>query len=171
MNKECIKCHKTKDITEFAKAKLNIDGYTGRCKTCIREDDRKYYSSQEAKNKRNEYQRARYSKQEIKAKQKEKPQTLPNRYNAYKASAKHRGYSFDLTKEQFATFWNTRCFFCNDMITGIGIDRLDNNIGYTLDNCVSCCSICNVMKSTHAIDLWFTHMEKILSNKKELVIS
>jgi hypothetical protein len=32
-----------------------------------------------------------------------------------------------------------------------GIDRMDNNIGYTIDNCVPCCIICNMMKGNKSI--------------------
>lgn len=28
-----------------------------------------------------------------------------------------------------------------------GIDRLDSNIGYNIENCVTCCKQCNIMKN------------------------
>lgn len=39
----------------------------------------------------------------------------------------------------------------------LGIDRKDNSLGYTLDNCVPSCSVCNYMKNTFA--------EKLFLNK------
>ena len=38
-----------------------------------------------------------------------------------------------------------------------GIDRLDSNLGYTLENCVPCCKYCNIAKNTMLVDeflLW-----------------
>jgi hypothetical protein len=53
-----------------------------------------------------------------------------------------------LTKEQYFELIQKNCTYCNyyneDEINGI--DRLDNNKGYILDNCVSCCKHCNRMK-------------------------
>ncbi len=71
-----------------------------------------------------------------------------HRYAVYKRGAKIRGYSFDLTLEEFSSLWNTPCHYCNDPIDGIGIDRKDNSIGYTVDNTTSCCTNCNFMKGT-----------------------
>jgi hypothetical protein len=45
------------------------------------------------------------------------------------------------------------CHYCNDELgstrenCGVGLDRLDNLIGYELDNVVSCCGPCNVIRS------------------------
>ena len=33
-----------------------------------------------------------------------------------------------------------------------GIDRLDSNLGYTVDNCVPCCKYCNTAKNTMSVD-------------------
>jgi|688.fasta_scaffold848642_1 hypothetical protein len=68
------------------------------------------------------------------------------RYNVYKRGALRRGYSFNITIEQFNTFWDTSCHYCNEPIKGIGIDRIDNTIGYVHDNLISCCTLCNFMK-------------------------
>lgn len=48
--------------------------------------------------------------------------------------------------DDFMSLWNKECYYCNDAIHGIGIDRIDNNFGYTADNVVSCCIRCNIMK-------------------------
>ena len=42
-----------------------------------------------------------------------------------------------------------------------GIDRLDSNKGYTLDNCVSCCSECNQLKSTLSVDVFIQKIKEI----------
>jgi hypothetical protein len=84
-------------------------------------------------------------------------------YNLYKYSfAKKRNLSFELTMEQFKEITQKNCFYCdeeprnffsgksshrNGGYTYNGLDRKDNNQGYTLDNAVPCCGKCNKMKS------------------------
>ena len=42
-----------------------------------------------------------------------------------------------------------------------GIDRVDSNKGYTIDNCVSCCTKCNRMKMDLPINEFLSHVKKI----------
>ncbi len=72
------------------------------------------------------------------------------RYNTYKSGAERRGLEFSLTFEDFILFWEKPCFYCGEKIEGIGIDRKNNSIGYTNENCIVCCKICNFMK--HNLD-------------------
>jgi hypothetical protein len=71
-----------------------------------------------------------------------------NRYATYKRGAERRGYTFSLTIEEFTNLWNKPCSYCNTPILGIGIDRQDNTIGYTVNNTIACCTTCNFMKGT-----------------------
>ena len=86
---------------------------------------------------------------------------------------------FDLTKEQFKYLTKQNCYYCgkepdqirknNDYSHGIyvynGIDRLDNNRGYTTDNTVSCCGLCNKMKLTLTEEQFYKHLLKIVEYK------
>lgn len=107
-------------------------------------------------------------------------------YKSYKDSAKFRGYSFELTKEDFRNLTTKNCHYCNEIPsqrrrTGRktstapsfyiynGIDRIINNIGYTLQNCVPCCPMCNKMKRALSVEEFIGHAVKIrnhLENKK-----
>ena len=82
-------------------------------------------------------------------------------YDHYQTGAKQRNLTFELTKEDFKLLTKQKCFYCgevpNQYYSGKtyygnykynGIDRIDNNIGYELSNCVACCKICNYMKRT-----------------------
>lgn len=45
------------------------------------------------------------------------------------------------------------CYYCNNKLcqksrTGIGLDRLDNSMGYAYDNVVSCGKVCNLIKNS-----------------------
>ena len=64
-----------------------------------------------------------------------------------------------LSFEDFLPYTNiTKCHYCNSNIKwpehrcngesgAYYLDRKDNNLGYTQDNCVVCCALCNWVKS------------------------
>jgi hypothetical protein len=76
----------------------------------------------------------------------------------YKADAKRRGLSWDLTDDQFKTITSSPCYYTGmlplremEVASGEvylynGIDRVKSSIGYTQDNCVPCCTEINFMK-------------------------
>jgi hypothetical protein len=86
------------------------------------------------------------------------------RYKTYRRGAESRGLVFDLTGEEFSLFWNTKCSYCNDPIEGIGLDRKDNSIGYTIDNVVACCTTCNWMKHKMSHDSFINKCKAIALN-------
>jgi hypothetical protein len=45
-----------------------------------------------------------------------------------------------------------------------GVDRIDNSIGYTKENCVPCCTICNWAKSNRGVDEFKDYIEGICKN-------
>lgn len=71
----------------------------------------------------------------------------PNRkYYFYKYSASKRAIEFDLSLEDFMKFWEKPCVYCKSEIETIGLDRIDNQKGYTEKNIVPCCFDCNAIK-------------------------
>lgn len=93
-------------------------------------------------------------------------------YRKYKGSAKARGYAFDITFDTYLKLVHMCCTYCTrepydikrmGYVSGDGkertaifggIDRADNLIGYTEENCVPSCWICNRSKSVMSIDEW-----------------
>jgi hypothetical protein len=78
----------------------------------------------------------------------------------YKGNAKRCGFIWDLSREQAVELFAGNCYYCgeppsrtvkilhkNGSFTYNGIDRLDSTKGYTSDNVVSCCTVCNFKKS------------------------
>jgi len=63
-----------------------------------------------------------------------------------------KGKQWELTLEQFifATL-DKSCHYCAEALpkAGSGLDRKDNNIGYTVENVVPCCTRCNKMKNSY----------------------
>lgn len=51
--------------------------------------------------------------------------------------------------EQFVTLIRERCYYCDrlpEVAGGMGIDRIDNNLGHVEGNVVTCCRDCNFMR-------------------------
>ncbi len=100
--------------------------------------------------------------------------SLRARASSYKSQAKGRGIPFTLTIEEAVKILKGICFYCGDnpayltntRVNSInkakpvhsieyyaeydvlynGIDRMNNKLGYTIENSVSCCSKCNTAK-------------------------
>jgi hypothetical protein len=93
-------------------------------------------------------------------------------FSAYRYGAAKRGYEWGLTKRQFAALSGLVCHYCGAepsqehrqnpyTFTYNGIDRLDNNKGYTIDNCVPCCGTCNTAKATMGYDEFLGWINKV----------
>ena len=86
------------------------------------------------------------------------------KFDYYKrASSGRRKIAFELTFDQFMSFWQKPCSYCKDPIATIGLDRIDNASGYTFGNVASCCRTCNVMKQQMSHSQFIAHVKKILS--------
>ena len=93
---------------------------------------------------------------------------------AYNIAAKKRKLVFELSKEVFRGMTKQNCFYCEivpsqkrvgsgakDGYVYNGIDRIENEKGYTENNCVPCCGICNKMKLTLSHDSFIEHIKRI----------
>ena len=95
---------------------------------------------------------------------------------SYKAAAYGRGHSWDLTPAQAGALFHGDCDYCGDppieriinprnanpyVIVVNGIDRVDNDLGYTPENSVSCCKVCNQMKRDLGADTFRNHCAKV----------
>lgn len=80
-----------------------------------------------------------------------------------KNNAQARDLKFLLSDEQAINLLHQNCYYCNKEEAD-GIDRIDSNKDYTIDNCVPCCKICNVMKNKFSNDVFFTQIKKIYKN-------
>ncbi len=88
------------------------------------------------------------------------------RYNQYKNGALNRKLAFLLTQGEFRTFWAKPCHYCSEGIETIGLDRVNNKMGYTLNNIVSCCTPCNRMKKAVGYKEFISRCLRIGNNKK-----
>lgn len=105
---------------------------------------------------------------------------LNNLFRTYKENARKRNYEFSLSKEEFKELTQQNCHYCSvepkqikannskdEWSTYIynGIDRKNNSIGYTLDNCVSCCGNCNQMKMDSDYEVFLSKIELIFNHR------
>lgn len=96
-------------------------------------------------------------------------QTAKNRiFKNYEAAAKRRKYSFELTKQEFTNLIIKPCHYCgseHSLLEGEfkynGVDRVDNTLGYTIENAVSCCKICNNSKASLSKEDWLGWLQRI----------
>lgn len=138
-HKKCFRCGRMLPISNFYKNKHSFDGYVGECRQCGFE-----------------------SKEE--------------RYNIYKKNAKKRNIEFYLSKKEFYDTTSKPCNYCGgyskaDLNGNLynGIDRIDSDKDYTIDNIVPCCDVCNKMKLDYSIDFFLNHINKVINHMKEVV--
>ena len=67
----------------------------------------------------------------------------------------------ELTFEQFQELINSKCSYC-DTDNCRGVDRMDSDISYTLQNSVPCCKICNTMKNDMSNEAFVNHIKKLI---------
>lgn len=101
---------------------------------------------------------------------------LNNYWGEYRRMAKNRGREFELTREEFISIVSSPCTYCGtepkirktQSTVGIavpvnGVDRIDSDKGYTLENTTPCCSVCNKMKLDYHPEEFVLHCVKIVS--------
>jgi hypothetical protein len=83
---------------------------------------------------------------------KQAKKTFRYRYVNFKGAYNKRGTKrfFSMSFKIYEKLLEKGCSYCGRSLkheTGIGLDRLNNNKGYTKSNVVPCCGICNQAKS------------------------
>ena len=87
---------------------------------------------------------------------------IREKWRRYRVGALRRDYVFELTLPQFASFWRVPCTYCGKAIPHIGLDRVDNALGYTEGNVVSCCFRCNKMKLAGSLAEFIAHCRRVV---------
>lgn len=99
-------------------------------------------------------------------------------WTRYKSEAKTRGKSFTLSKDEFRRLITSNCFYCGcgpsnkkklkrkklAHIVYNGIDRVDSDKGYYMNNCVPCCYQCNVAKSDFSQEDFFKWVMRVMTH-------
>lgn len=107
----------------------------------------------------------RLNKEMIAKRGREGRKKIKVRMREVKACAKQRDILFTLTDEQTKALLIGECHYCYSSYPSspvcIGIDRVDNDVGYTSENCVTCCWTCNSMKGKLSVEQFMRHLMRI----------
>ncbi len=144
--KQCSKCKTIKPMADFAIDKTKSTGKNSHCRKC--------------KNKKNREIRLEHLEEYRKkdAEKHRRHRKFPKkRFLEYKRSARIRNLNWDLTFEEFMTFWQKPCFYCDNIPETIGLDRIDSSKGYSLNNIDSCCIVCNRAKKERSKEDYIIH--------------
>lgn len=92
----------------------------------------------------------------------------------YKKRARKKGIEFSLSDKEFKDITSSDCVYCGEVPamtienkpkTGLycynSIDRDDHKKGYSSDNSIPCCKICNYMKWTLTKDEFLLQVKRI----------
>ena len=101
-------------------------------------------------------------------------------FSSYIKNASKKGNIFSLTVDEFKNIINQNCYYCGvspsthkklvrmgkvyDSFVYNGIDRINNSVGYIMDNVVPCCETCNKMKRHYSLDFFLKHINAIHNN-------
>lgn len=103
--------------------------------------------------------------------------------NSYINTGRRRNKKFNLNIDQTKQLILQNCYYCNAPPSNIwktnisvqsdlyynGIDRIDNNKDYDIDNVVTCCRFCNIAKNSLTVKEFYHHIHKINNyGKKKL---
>ena len=177
MQKTCSKCNQVFDLTNsyFYRNKSEKDGFRSECMACtkkyvsknvkrLNEKQREYYKNNKDKIKK--YLKS--NRNSIRAKKKIYSMTPEGKIAMYRGSAKKRNLFWRLSLEEFTLFWQKPCIYCGNNIETIGLDRIDNAQGYIIDNVISCCYWCNIMKHNYPMEDFILQCKKIVKNFNSL---
>ncbi len=77
---------------------------------------------------------------------------IHRKYRNYKNKCKNKDWIFELTEKEFVRLSIGNCHYCGtplkENIYKSTIDRLNNDRGYTIENCVPACFHCNAAKNS-----------------------
>lgn len=146
--KVCTKCLKSKSLNSFVKHRGAKDGLYGTCREC-----------------KNSYKKAWFQSK------KEKIMTsVSHRHGKLKERAKKSGKPGFIAQESYIKLISGNCYYCYSSLKnekGLSLDRIDANIGYTEDNVLPCCGICNIGRNVNfSVDEWKVGITAILEFRR-----
>ena len=102
---------------------------------------------------------------------------LYNVYSHYINNARQRDITWNLTEIEFKKLVSGDCYYCGKPPHKTktssykdkshlmnGIDRIDSMKGYSVNNCVSCCGHCNIMKNKFSQKQFLQNIVSIYNN-------
>jgi hypothetical protein len=98
----------------------------------------------------------------LRAKARERHYTPRGRWLDIHNTANRRGIAWKLPFEYYEKeVWGKNCHYCGGLNTSNGVDRMDNNGGYTIDNIVPSCHLCNTRKSDVPYEVYLNRINDV----------
>jgi hypothetical protein len=105
-------------------------------------------------------------------------------YASYKSGAKKREFTFEISRYRFECLASSNCVYCGEppsqsrrlykgpfkdaKIYLNGIDRKNNDLGYTIDNCVACCRPCNFAKHDMTYKEFCAYLDRVTAYRNKI---
>lgn len=161
----CTKCNQELPESDFNVRKSGkLHSWCKKCTNKSSENYRRKNLDRYAKN----AAKQRIANPECESRNKKKYyQSKKGKYAAYRGGAQHRNLEFLLTFEEFCSFWQKPCHYCGEKPETVGLDRVDSDKGYILNNIVSCCSMCNRIKSDFTVTELLMHIKKMIQLQEQ----
>jgi hypothetical protein len=165
-SKFCKTCGLTKDLSLFNR-RYDYKGpraFKSKCKTC--EHSRYVEAAKDPNN------RKRFT---ANARRWQGDNPLRARFLICRANAlngnRRKILAFELSFEDVVLLWSSGCHYCSVPILGkkgVGLDRIDNSIGYIKGNVLPCCGDCNKVRNTvFSVGEMETAMKAVLEYRKQ----
>lgn len=99
-----------------------------------------------------------------------------NMFSDYKKRAEYKKMDFDIDFKEFSKITQQNCHYCSvepELRTrkftdyANGVDRIDSSMGYTTNNIVPCCKICNMAKSNLSYDDFMTWVNRLIKHTEK----
>jgi hypothetical protein len=97
-----------------------------------------------------------------------KKNSITSNYKTYQMSASEKRLDFTFSIEEYEQLVRLSCYYCGIIEErGFnGIDRLNSTEPYIQTNCVSCCTMCNMLKGSSGPNVFVRRVEHVLTNLK-----
>jgi hypothetical protein len=132
-----------------------LGDHTGRCRPCAMKNrkDRKFCHCGKRATSQGLCGHHFYEahKEELRVVNNRWARTLKGRWSDLQRAVRNSGLPSDITRENHAHLLTLPCAYCGGPLneSGHGCDRKDARFGYTEDNVVSCCVVCNRVKNVY----------------------
>lgn len=97
------------------------------------------------------------------------------RFAAFKRLCKRRNLPVNISFPKYIETIKQGCFYCGDdlmIMTGAGLDRKNNTLGYSIKNTVPCCPTCNNVRGNNftveEFKLLIDFVRKMRNNIKQI---
>ena len=167
-SKKCSKCHEIKELDDFGKRRTAADGLTYLCKSCKKEEQKKYIKtdsykrsqkkSQDKYRKNNKNKAREYRR---KYKETEKGREYIKKYKHSRRS-RDKGLIYTLTPNDWrecVEYFGGSCAYCGDTKGKLEQEHIvpsSKGGHYTKQNIIPACRQCNLGKLDKDMVSWYT---------------